>query len=604
MSFFHPSSHPLNPFGSGPHPQHPPFFPITIPPPPGLAPPPSPMQRPTLISSPSRQSLSDDSFSPMKIGNDGARKKIYVRTDEEQFALPMSKVETNEDLVILLSRLFSPDILHRLQIRYDTTVVDSKGNPASLISGGAVIYPEYWESLIEDGMRIMIKVLPEDGEMSSNYGGSISESSRILSQSSSSSTSITETSRVISGVQDQLKNSTVLTSSSENERSTRHQPAIPPIGPPTNKENDSLRAEDLKPRTYSSAVKQTMVQPLGVSTNLVNSSNSNVRTHATQHLQQVVVMPEDSASLQSQKIFRPGRMSAMTPAEAALKSVTDPYGLTYQSCITLLVPLLPDYRRLTHPRLSPNIVTIRPCHENTLWIFCVIQRTLHPVTVRAFETIDIEELILRVVPPEIGKEKAVVLWRNMKFGGEGIGSKYNAKKETRGTGGRNMWKRNLAVLAVKNAEVFVVVFETPQNYHRHAVLAQQPGVIDLTAEQSHTHAATGAGSSPTRVPFQGISQNYPGPELAYIDYNAFQRQPYVQKYSPALSATPSVSRITTGAQTQLVSLTTSRDADKISSISESSAVEKPARNVVQEVSSETESQRDNVNEIDINADVD
>ncbi|KAK9370284.1 hypothetical protein V1509DRAFT_617311 [Lipomyces kononenkoae] len=602
MSFFHPSSHPLNPFGSGPHPQHPPFYPITIPPPPGLAPPPSPMQRPALISSPPRQSLSDDCFSPMK-SSEGSRKKIYVRTDEEQFALPMSKVSTNEDLVILLSRLFSPDILHRLQIRYDTTVVDAKGNPAGLISGGAVIYPEYWESLIEDGMRILIKVLPEDGEMSSNYGGSVSESSRILSQSSSSSTSITETSRVISGDQDQLKNSTGLTSPSENERSTRHQHAIPPIGPPTNKENDSLRADDLKPRTYSSAVKQTMVQPLGVSTNLVNSSNSNLRTHTPQHLQQVVVMPEDAASLQSQKIFRPGRMSAMTPAEAALKSVTDPYGLTYQSCITLLVPLLPDYRRLTHPRLSPNIVTIRPCHENTLWIFCVIQRTLHPVTVRAFETIDIEELILRVVPPEIGKERAVVLWRNMKFGGEGIGSKYNAKKETRGTGGRNMWKRNLAVLAVKNAEVFVVVFETPQNYHRHAILAQQPGVIDLAAEQSHAHGATGAGSSPTRVPFQGISQNYRGPELAYLDYNAFQMQPYVPKYNSSLSATQSPARITTGAESQVGTLQSSKDADKVS-ISESSAVDKSTRNVIQELTSEAESQNDKAKDIDITSEVD
>ncbi|KAK9246606.1 hypothetical protein V1506DRAFT_534738 [Lipomyces tetrasporus] len=604
MSFFHPSSHPLNPFGSGPHPQHPPFFPITIPPPPGLAPPPSPLQRSTIISSPSRKSVTDDPSSPVKSGVDGARKKIYVRTDEEQFALPMSKVETNEDLVILLSRLFSPDILHRLQIRYDTTVVDAKGNPAGPISGGAVIYPEYWESLIEDGMRIMIKVLSEDGELSSNYGGSVSESSRILSQSSSS-TSITETSRVISGVTEQIKSSTAFTSAAENERSTRHQHTIPPIGPPTNKENDSLRADELKPRTYSSAVKQTMVQPLGVSTNLVNTTKSSSRAIAPQHLQQVVVMPEDTSSLQPQKIFRPGRMSAMTPAEAALKSVTDPYGLTYQSCITLLAPLLPDYRRLTHPRLSPNIVTIRPCHENTLWIFCVIQRTLHPVTVRAFETIDIEELMLRVVPPEIGKEKAVVLWRNMKFGGEAIGGKYNAKKETRGTGGRNMWKRNLAVLAVKNAEVFVVVFETPQNYHRHAVLSQQPGVIDLTAEQTHTHPTTGVGSSsPTRVPFQGISQNYPGPELAYIDYNTFQRQQYVQKYSSAISATPSAARINAGAQTQLVSRTTSRDAEKVNSVSESSATAKSTRTVVQELSSDTDSQNDNPNETETCADVD
>ncbi|KAK9476885.1 hypothetical protein V1514DRAFT_335467 [Lipomyces japonicus] len=432
MSFFHPSSHPLNPFGTGRnHP--PPFFPMGMPPPPP-PPPPSPHSPPGLSSS--LTAMKSEDLQQQQLHPDGAKKKIYVRTDDEQFALPLSKVETNEGLVSLLSKMFGADVLYRLQIRYDTTVLDGKGNPVGPICGGAMLYPEYWESLVENGMRILIKLLPEENNRPP------------LSTLSQGKSSVGDESNHPVLVKDYsaADESTQSTQSDEIDKSHDVAASTVLISPSLKAKENHQVAPD---RAYAAVARQGL--PLGVSTN--SATNTSVRELS---VPQVRVVPDQ---VNTQKIFQPGKMSAMTAAEAAVKSVTDPYSLTYQSCITLLAPMLPDFRRLTHPRLSPNIVTIRPCHENTLWIFCVVQHTLHPVTVRAFETIDIEELILRVVPPEMGKERVVVLWRNMKFGGESIGPKYNAKKETRGTGGRNMWKRNLAVLAVKNAEVFVVVYE-------------------------------------------------------------------------------------------------------------------------------------------------
>ncbi|KAK9455027.1 hypothetical protein V1511DRAFT_449442, partial [Dipodascopsis uninucleata] len=456
MSFFHPPSHPLNPFAST-HTQHNQFYPISL---------------SNSLSSDSGgtvgntggSAMDNDSTadSSMRTISNNAKQKIYVRVDEEQLALPLSMVETNEGLVSSLSRLIPSDMLRRLQIRYDVSTVDNQGNSIGPVMGGAVIYPDYWESLVEDGMRILVKVLSAGESDSMSFAGNnnASEYSRIFSGSSTSfdrPSSTSDTAGKINAISEQLKSNLFFGGSSSAD--DHHNSLLQPAQIHGNMSYDIGRHS----RTYSGVVKQPLVQPLGVSTNSnTQINNSTIDGTNSNHHQQVIVMPPSSPNSRAQKMLKPGRMSAMTPAEAALKSVTDPYSLTYQSCITLLAPLLPDWRRLTHPRLSPNIVTIRPCHENTLWIFCVIQRTLHPVTVRAFETIDIEELIMRVVPPEIGRKKAVVLWRNMKFGGEGIGPKYNAKRETRGTGGRNMWKRNLAVLAVKNAEVFVVVYEDNQ----------------------------------------------------------------------------------------------------------------------------------------------
>ncbi|KAK9468641.1 hypothetical protein V1512DRAFT_257558 [Lipomyces arxii] len=532
MSFFHPSSHPLNPYGTGPHLQQrvQPYFTAAIPGPPGLSTPQAlAITRSSLNASPNLKSPDEPPASPGK-ASEGAKKKIYVRTAEEQFALPMSKVATNDGLVVLLTRLYSQAMLHRLQIRYDTTVLDSKGNPAGPISGGAVIYPEYWESLVEDGMRIVIKVMPEEGETSS-----VHDTSRATSESS------------LYSVPDALASPPARAESGHQfERAVANQQDFNAMGLTANKENDltqySRRASEDKPRTYSSAVKQSATAPpLGVSTNLANTVSQFHRPASDDRLQ------SDMPPELKEKLSRySGRLSAMTACEASLKSITDPYGLTYQSCITLLEPLLPEIRRITHPRLSPNIVTIRPCHENTLWIFCVVQRILYPVTVRAFETIDIEELILRVLPDEISKEKVVVLWRNMKFGGEAIGPKYNAKKETRGTGGRNMWKRNLAVLAVKNAEVFVLVFENPAGFDRQTMLVN-PSVIDLTATDSGSVDEEDTSASTSSYPRQssrfGESSNLPIEVQDFLDRNSdrhqkshgLREQGNIQKYTNAIN---------------------------------------------------------------------
>lgn len=384
---------------------------------------------------------------------------------------------------MLLSRLYSPDVLHRIQIRYDTTPLGADGNQIGPVSGGAVIYPEYWESLIEDNMRIAIFFLPEE----------TASATRVSSASGS---------QVISNLSTALSSTTILSSPSSPTPSDEKKPVTPceyenSLSAFSDKENTGNGSTE-KSRSYSSAVKQSPIMPLGVSTNVATVAHQSPSglspRRAIRLQQQVTVMPEDNSALQD-KLYRPGRMSALTPDEAAQKAATEPFTLTYQACITLLAPLLPEKRHLTHPRLSPNIVTIRPCHENTLWIFCVIQRTLHPVTVRAFETIDIEELILRVLPPEVGIDKVVVLWRNMKFGGEGLPiSKYNAKKETRGTGGRVMWKKNLAVLAAKNAEVFVILYESSvdhwgrTNLRQSQLTAANDEMVYRLADEEAVHA--------------------------------------------------------------------------------------------------------------------
>ncbi|KAK9447201.1 uncharacterized protein V1518DRAFT_421616 [Limtongia smithiae] len=355
-----------------------------------------------------------------------SKQKIYVRMGDEQFALPLAKARTCDEFMTLLARIYPPAVLHHIQIRYDTTELDAFGNSTGQFLSGAVIYPQYWEFLVEDGMRIALSVLPEP----------------------------------------MLEPGVVGNTTGENTTPDGRRGSVLTIAPgDEKKENTATDSGTPRPRSYSSAAAAAAATAAGAPGTVAKQPLGVVPPNAIPRAvyPRVTVMPEDT-SLQKHLSAQGGHghVSALTPAEAALKSVTDPYGLTYQACITLLSPLLPERRRLTHPRLSPNIVTIRPCHENTLWIFCVVQRTLHPVTVRAFETIDIEELLLHVVPPSIGKERAVVLWRNMKFGGEALNpNKYNAKKETRGTGGRVMWKKNLAVLAVKNAEVFVVVYENP-----------------------------------------------------------------------------------------------------------------------------------------------
>ncbi|KAK9472344.1 uncharacterized protein V1510DRAFT_434997, partial [Dipodascopsis tothii] len=415
---------------AAPAPPPPPHPPRRAPPPPP-PPPATPSRLVALRASSGRPQGAPSTESPPEA--QGARRKIFIRTEEEQFALPLSKVETNNDLVELLSRLFSPELLHRLQIRYDWTSLDDKGNVTGPIGGGAVIYPEYWESLVEDGMRIVVRVLPEDDyERPAEHVD-------------------TATIAKIHEISEQLKNNLSYGADGPFDKflaKPAHAIAAP-AGLPSTKENNartSPRYDVGRGQTYSAVVKQQGMQPLGLSSALdVNAMN----------LPKNVLV--DNKKLN--RLVLPPHLDRVELDKKPLLPVRDPYSFTYQSCITMLGPLLPEWRRITHPRLSPNIVTIRPCHENTLWIFCVVQQTLHPVTVRAFETIDIEELVMRVVPAHVGKERTVVLWRNMKFGGEDIGERYNAKKETRGTGARNMWKRNLAVLAVKNAEVFVVVWE-------------------------------------------------------------------------------------------------------------------------------------------------
>ncbi|KAK9459206.1 uncharacterized protein V1516DRAFT_681256 [Lipomyces oligophaga] len=491
MSFFHPSNHPLNPFGSDSgsrsksfqsaqqklessvsqlrisgHPSsspqqnmgvRQPFFPVAIA---------NQSNQSPRIASNMTSSLGspgtarvhrvphDDMNMQEQIGlmaghrtqsEAQSKRKIYVRTDDEQFALPLSKVQTNEGLISFLTRFYSPDQLPRVQIRYDSTVLDADGTIKGPICGGAVIYPEYWESLVEDSMRILIRILPTDSDMPAHSIESDSESGAIHTISSDTTRSdILSASGLASSFNDAESSATMDLKHSENNLGTDMFGKENAIADP--------------PRTYSAVAKRS-VAPLSVSTNAAKPV-SLLSSGGSKQVAQVTMMPEDTSSLYQRK-YKSGRMSAMSVDEALQLVESDPFSLTYLASITILAPMLPEWRRLTHPRLSPNIVTIRPCNENTLWIFCVVQKTLHPITVRAFETIDIEELILRVVPPEVGKEKTVVLWRNMKFGGEGLPpSTYQAKRETRGTGGRVMWKKNLAVLAVKNAEVFVLVYKS------------------------------------------------------------------------------------------------------------------------------------------------
>ncbi|KAK7203096.1 hypothetical protein BZA70DRAFT_283866 [Myxozyma melibiosi] len=547
MSFFHPASHPLNPFAAEPGDQDRPGAQQQQR---GYSYPEHSISASSSFSYSAREPSIDsdrDSAVPAEsaslrmkttrgafdpepaavVLSSPPRKKIFIRTEEEQFVLPFSKVNTNEGLVMLLSRLYSPDLLHRIQIRYDTTTLGQDGNPVGPLSGGAVIYPEYWESLVEDNMRIVVFLLPDDNELHNDLSR-LSVSARSSSRAVSTSSTTAPATPVHDSVLLPRSPSSTLSSPNEGKSAGAKSGARQDIvslfegAEGADKENNSTTPD--RPRTYSSAVQQPALTPLGVST---NSSVANKRASiqpalpavapaqtltatpavhpSLRYQQQVIVMPEDNLSVRDQNLYKPGSMSALTPDEVALKAATEPFSLTYQGCITLLARMLPEKRHLTHPRLSPNIVTIRPCHENTLWVFCVVQHTLHPVSVRAFETIDIEELILRVLPPEVSIDSVVVLWRNMKFGGEGLPSyTYNAKKETRGTGGRNMWKKNLAVLAAKNAEVFVVVYQgsdcnwgrAPQQRRKLEICeAQEVEVDTLDSTTSKQVQKSGSGSA-------------------------------------------------------------------------------------------------------------
>lgn len=94
MSFFHPAApnHSINSFGL-PHqiipPHHPSGFVSSVPP------------QSLPMENSHVQSHKFDEINHAQ-SREGARRKIFIRTEEEQFALPLSKVETNNVHINLL----------------------------------------------------------------------------------------------------------------------------------------------------------------------------------------------------------------------------------------------------------------------------------------------------------------------------------------------------------------------------------------------------------------------------------------------------------------------------------------------------------------------